>query len=793
MNINNQGDSCILCRKKFAPHEIFPTGFGEVRLNFMTFRVAQQAAVGGLLHHDYMEAIAPTSNRYYAQINKFPGWQEIAGGANALFDLKARGRHPFEGIRKLKSHLPDTPTFGFMRSYNGITMSPKPADILRDCVKLHIEAGLDGIRNFHSNNDPRHFNEVAKTTLEMGAHFQALFVYESLERDPTVYNVLEIVDFFSYMREELGAHSFILGDPSGILLPEMAKIITAEVKAAHPDIAFGIQANHTSGISYLSCMAAVSEGANFIDCAPSPLAEGVSLPSGSALFIALEEGGFDLGVDPVTRDQAFQALTEQDRYLDSIVNQLYQKGKPVKKPNANVLRTHIPGAQEQILLDRLIENGLQDKEAEIHELVAEIRIKNGGLPSATPNAEAWVEQALNNFFDCKRKIEPRFRDVLIGKVGITPLEIAPSLQKQALCEQVEDTLKQFVRTNKISADKLKTFSQPGNVVSHLVEYLYILSAPIRIRQRLQIVDNRINRLQRIQQYCHSDQAIHRRTYTYLERTIEKAGKVTQYGQAITTLKAAIQAWLNEKERLQSLIFSNGMSDDEYEMLLNGKPSNFIYKDILANNPNLEILVSDKQTLLDIIKAGCVIPWCDPEHLPNGLIQSTQELVDFAWKEKIILPINQHHFQEYVVLWAMFSDRQQRKIMEDFLRNYPGNTGYWQHPDPEKNKILKQLTIRSNSQPIRLTLTFLLEHFSTRSIREIELDLRKKLYSQEGDTLGGTLRIWESTVGVASPKAPKFLKVGFIAEDQYQGMELGMTICQIMDRPPLSPLQFPLNS
>ena len=180
-------------------------------------------------------------------------------------------------------------------------------------------------------------------------------------------------------------------------------------------------------------MAAVNEGTNFIDCAPSALAEGVSLPSCSALFIALEEAGFDLGIiDPVTRNQAFQALTEQDRYLDLIVNQFYQKGKPVKKPNANVLRTHIPGAQEQILLDRLIEHGLQDKEVEIHELVAEIRIKNGGLPSATPNAEAWVEQALNIFFNFKDKIEPRFRDVLIGKVGITPLEIAPSLQKQAL-------------------------------------------------------------------------------------------------------------------------------------------------------------------------------------------------------------------------------------------------------------------------------------------------------------------------------------------------------------------------
>ena len=351
----------------------------------------------------------------------------------------------------------------------------------------------------------------------------------------------------------------------------------------------------------------------------------------------------------------------------------------------------------------------------------------------------------------------------------------------------------MVRGGKISADKLTTFSQPGNTVNHLVDYLYTLSAPIRIRQRLQIIDHRINRLKRIQEYCYSDQAIHRRTFTYLERAIEKAGKVDQYGQAITTLEAAIQAWLNERERLQSLMPSNGMSDDEYEMLLNGKPSNFIYQDILANNPKLAILVSDKTTLLEIINAGCAITWCDPEYLPNSLIKSTQELVDFAWEEKIVLPINQHYFQEYVVLWTMFSDRQQCQIMENFLRNYPGNPGYWQHPDPEKDKMLKQITIRSNFKRFKLTLTFLREHFSTFSIKEIELDLRKQLCSQEGDILGGTLKVWESTAGLANLKAQKLLKVGFIAEDQYRGMELGMLICQIMDKPPLSPLQFPMNS
>jgi len=65
------------------------------------------------------------------------------------------------------------------------------------------------------------------------------------------------VDFFKPLVEDLGAHSLYVKDPSGVLTPEMAGVLTASIKDAYPDLPLVYHTHYQTGFGYMAYMKAV--------------------------------------------------------------------------------------------------------------------------------------------------------------------------------------------------------------------------------------------------------------------------------------------------------------------------------------------------------------------------------------------------------------------------------------------------------------------------------------------------------------------------------------------------------
>ena len=128
-------------------------------------------------------------------------------------------------------------------------MNNMPHDVIDSFIKASIGAGMNVFTNFDAHNDWRNHVQVAKSVVNHGGHYQAALSWAVYPSDPSIYNVRWAVEFF---REcvELGAHSLYVKDPSGVLTPEMAGALAAQVKEAFPHLPLVFHTHYQTGYAY---------------------------------------------------------------------------------------------------------------------------------------------------------------------------------------------------------------------------------------------------------------------------------------------------------------------------------------------------------------------------------------------------------------------------------------------------------------------------------------------------------------------------------------------------------------
>jgi oxaloacetate decarboxylase alpha subunit len=114
-------------------------------------------------------------------------------------------------------------------------MMNQPKDVVEAFILSAADAGVNVFTNFDAHNDWRNHVNVSEAVHKAGGHYQAALSWAVYHPDPTVYNVQWAIDFFREV-SKLGAHSLYVKDPSGVLTPEMAGVLAAEIKAAFPDL-----------------------------------------------------------------------------------------------------------------------------------------------------------------------------------------------------------------------------------------------------------------------------------------------------------------------------------------------------------------------------------------------------------------------------------------------------------------------------------------------------------------------------------------------------------------------------
>ncbi|UJF16125.1 oxaloacetate decarboxylase subunit alpha [Jeotgalibaca sp. MA1X17-3] len=341
---------------------------------------------------------------------------ECWGGATYDAAIRFLKEDPWERLREIRKKAPDTKLQMLLRGQNLIGYRHYADDIVDKFVEKAVENGIDIFRIFDALNDPRNIQASLDAVKKYGAHAQLTICY-------TISDV-HTVDYYRTLTKELtemGADSICLKDMAGILTPKVARDLVRAIKEVS-DLPLNIHTHSTSGIGQMTYLAAVEGGANIIDCAISPFAEGTSQPTTESLTLALEELGYDTGLHvEILEEIADYFKIIRNKYLDSGV---LDPKMLFSEPKALIYQ--VPGGMLSNLNSQLKQANAIDKYDDVLQEVPRVWKDLGFPPLVTPMSQMIGTQAVFNVLSGKRyqMVPTEVKDYLHGKYGKSPVPVA---------------------------------------------------------------------------------------------------------------------------------------------------------------------------------------------------------------------------------------------------------------------------------------------------------------------------------------------------------------------------------
>ena len=358
------------------------------------------------------------------------GYRSLECWGGATFDacLRFLDEDPWERLRTLKKHMPNTPLQMLFRGQNMLGYRHYADDLVEYFVQKSVANGIDVIRIFDALNDIRNLQtSIDAAKKEKGAHVQVAISY-------TTSPVHDIAYFVGYAKqlEEAGADSICIKDMAGLLLPQTTYDL---VKALKENVKLPIQlhSHFTAGIADMVMLKGIEAGADVIDTALSPLAMGTSHPATESMVAALKGTPYDTGLD-------LQALTEISAYFKTLRHKYLANGlldPKMLEVDTNALIYQVPGGMLSNLVSQLKKMGAEDKLQAVLEEVPCVRKDSGYPPLVTPSSQIVGTQAVFNVMSGERykMVTKEFRGLVRGEYGRTAVPIDPAFQKKIIGDE----------------------------------------------------------------------------------------------------------------------------------------------------------------------------------------------------------------------------------------------------------------------------------------------------------------------------------------------------------------------
>ena len=363
------------------------------------------------------------------QLDKI-GFRSLECWGGATFDscLRFLDEDPWERLRTLKKHMPNTPLQMLFRGQNMLGYRHYADDVVEYFVQKSVANGIDVIRIFDALNDIRNLEtSINAAKKEKGAHVQVAVSY-------TTSPVHDIEYFVRYAKqlEEAGADSICIKDMAGLLLPQSTYDL---VKALKENVSLPIQlhSHFTAGIADMVLLKGIEAGADVIDTALSPLAMGTSHPATESMVAALKGTEYDTGLD-------LAALNELTGYFKTLRKKYMDSGllKPkMLEVDTNALMYQVPGGMLSNLVSQLDKMGAADKLQAVLEEVPRVRRDAGYPPLVTPSSQIVGTQAVFNVMNGERykMVTKEFRGLIRGEYGCTAVPVDPEFQKKIIGDE----------------------------------------------------------------------------------------------------------------------------------------------------------------------------------------------------------------------------------------------------------------------------------------------------------------------------------------------------------------------
>lgn len=397
----------------------------KVQLTETVLRDANQSLMATRLPYSDFEGILETMDKagYYSV--------ECWGGATFDSCLRYLSEDPWERLRNLKKHMPNTKLQMLLRGQNLLGYKHYHDDVVEKFVELSIKNGIDIIRIFDALNDFRNIetalHAVKKYSEQYGRHVIASGCI-SYTQSP-VHTVEKYVDMCKQLKE-MGFETICLKDMAGTMSPYEAESLIKGIKAEIGDMPIILHTHCTTGMAYMTITKAIEAGVDVIDTATSCFSNGTSQPATESMFYALQQYGIETGLD------------------EAIINKVNDYFKPIKQKyidngtlnpksmgtDAQALVYKVPGGMLSNMIANLKEMNAMDKfDAALAE-IPNVRKDLGYPPLVTPLSQMVGNQAVTNVLVGERykNISKEVKNYFKGEYGIAPAPVSKDLQEKIL-------------------------------------------------------------------------------------------------------------------------------------------------------------------------------------------------------------------------------------------------------------------------------------------------------------------------------------------------------------------------
>lgn len=352
---------------------------------------------------------------------------ECWGGATFDACMRFLNEDPWERLRTLKKHMPNTKLQMLFRGQNILGYKHYADDVVQAFCKKSIENGIDVVRVFDALNDPRNLEAAIKFVKEYGGMCEAAISYTT----SPVHNE----DYFVKLActlEKMGADTICIKDMANLLLPYDAYKLVKKLKE-NVGVPIHLHTHNTSGTGDMTNLLAVKAGVDIVDCALSPLANGTSNPATESLVATLKGTDRDTGLD-------LNKLSKAAEHFRKVANDLKARGDldpKVLNVDTNTLLYQVPGGMLSNLMGQLKDNNAEDKLYDVLAEVPRVRKDFGYPPLVTPTSQIVGTQAVLNVLMGERykMVTKESRGLLKGEYGQLPGEVNEEVRKKAIGDE----------------------------------------------------------------------------------------------------------------------------------------------------------------------------------------------------------------------------------------------------------------------------------------------------------------------------------------------------------------------
>jgi len=352
---------------------------------------------------------------------------ECWGGATFDSCLRFLNEDPWERLRKLRKALPNTKLQMLLRGQNILGYKHYADDVVEYFVEKSVDNGIDIIRTFDALNDLRNMETAVKATKKYKGIAEVAMSY-------TISPVHTEAYFVELARriEDMGADMIAIKDMANLLLPYSASSLVKKLKA-NTKLPIHVHTHNTTGTGDMTYLKAIEAGADIVDTALSPLANGTSQPATEALVATLAGTEYDTGLDLGMLSKAAWIFRE-------VADDLTKSGwldPRVLSVDVNTLLYQVPGGMLSNLISQLKQANASDKFYTVLEEIPRVREDFGYPPLVTPTSQIVGTQAVMNVLGGERfkMVTKESKAVMRGEYGRLPAPVNEDVRRKIIGDE----------------------------------------------------------------------------------------------------------------------------------------------------------------------------------------------------------------------------------------------------------------------------------------------------------------------------------------------------------------------